>query len=93
MDAFRTIDSAALEVRLADFFATEAERLEIAAAYLFGSMARGTTKSPERRRRRRALRGRSAAGPAGLGVPLAGNLERLLGREVDVAIRSRLATG
>jgi predicted nucleotidyltransferase len=89
MDALRTVDPAALEVRLAAFFATEAERLGIAAAYLFGSMARGTAKSRSDVDVAVLYEGTPPPGLAGLGVPLAGDLERLLGREVDVVVLNR----
>ncbi|HZF11124.1 MAG TPA: nucleotidyltransferase domain-containing protein [Thermoanaerobaculia bacterium] len=89
MDALQTPDTGAIEADLADFFATEAERLGIAAAYLFGSMARGTTGSRSDVDVAVLYEGDPPSGFAGLGIPLAGDLERRLGREVDVVVLNR----
>src|SRR5947209_17114605 len=84
MDALRTSDTDTIEAALADFFSTEAERLGIAAAYLFGSVARGTAGSRSDVDVGVLYEGDPPSGFAGLGIPLAGDLERRLGRAVDV---------
>src|SRR6478672_11767035 len=82
------MDPAAIETRLRNFFA-QIGGPEIAAAYLFGSVARGTagpgsdvdlgllyTDDPPRTL-------------AGLGLDLEGDLERLLGLPVQVVVLNR----
>jgi len=82
------MDSAAIETRLRHFFA-QAKGPEIAAAYLFGSVARGTagpgsdvdlgllyTDDPPRTL-------------AGLSLDLENELERLLGLPVQVVVLNR----
>ena len=82
------MDPAAIETRLRQFFA-QAEGPEIAAAWLFGSVARGTagpesdvdvgilyTDEPPRTL-------------AGLGLDLEGDLERLLDLPVQVVVLNR----
>ena len=75
-----------IETRLAEFFAVEAERLAVAAAYLFGSVARGTAGRRSDVDVAVLYDGEPPPGFAGLGIPLGGELERLLGRTVDVVV-------
>jgi uncharacterized protein len=83
------LDPSAIEARLAEFFAAEAERQGIAAAYLFGSVARGTAGKRSDVDVAVLYEGEPPPGFAGLGIPLAGDLERRLGRPVDVVVLNR----
>jgi uncharacterized protein len=89
MKAPQAIDAPAIEERLGEFFAAEAERQGIATAYLFGSVARGTAKAGSDVDVAVLYAGEPPPGLAGFGVRLAGDLERLLGREVDVVVLNR----
>lgn len=79
----------AVEALLTTFFAREAEREGIAAAYVFGSVARGTAGPRSDVDVAVLYTGDPPAGFAGLGIPLAGDLERLLHRPVDVVVLNR----
>jgi predicted nucleotidyltransferase len=83
------LDTSTIEARLAEFFAAEAERQGIAAAYLFGSVARGTAGKRSDVDVAVLYEGDPPSGFAGLGIPLAGDLERLLGHEVEVIVLNR----
>jgi predicted nucleotidyltransferase len=89
METSRTTDAATLEERLRAFFAAEAERQGIAAAYLFGSVAKGTEKARSDVDVAVLYSGDPPPGLAGIGVRLAGDLELLLGRAVDVVVLDR----
>jgi predicted nucleotidyltransferase len=83
------MDSTAIESQLREFLSANAERKGIAAAYLYGSVARGTAK-PESDVDVGILY--SAEPPAtlqGLGVDLEGELEGLLRRPVQVVVLNR----
>lgn len=80
---------AAVEALLTEFFAREAEREGVAAAYLFGSVARGKAGPRSDVDVAVLYIGDPPAGFAGLGIPLAGDLERLLHRPVDVVVLNR----
>lgn len=83
------MDSTAIESQLREFLSANAERKGIAAAYLYGSVARGTAK-PESDVDVGILF--SAEPPAtlqGLGVDLEGELEGLLRRPVQVVVLNR----
>jgi predicted nucleotidyltransferase len=86
------LDTATLEARLAEHFQGEAGRQGIAAAYLFGSLARGTAKTRSDVDIAVLYEGDPPTGLAGLGVELAGDLERLLGHPVDVIVLNRAPT-
>lgn len=80
------MDSQAIEARLREFFAANAEREGIAAAYLFGSVARGTA-GPKSDVDVGILY--SADPPLtldGLGLELEGELEKLLRVPVQVVV-------
>jgi predicted nucleotidyltransferase len=89
MIALPAPNPADIEARLAEFFALEAERQGIAAAYLFGSVARGTAGRKSDVDVAVLYAGDPPTGFASLGIPLAGDLERLLHRPVDVVVLNR----
>lgn len=82
-------DPAVVAALLSEFFAREAEREGIAAVYLFGSVARGTAGPRSDIDVAVLYTGDPPAGFAGLGIPLAGDLERLLHRPVDLVVLDR----
>jgi uncharacterized protein len=81
--------AAGIEARLVEFFAAEGERRRVAAAYLFGSEARGTAARRSDVDVAVLYEGDPPPGLAGLGIELAGDLERLLRRPVDVVSLNR----
>jgi predicted nucleotidyltransferase len=81
------MDADAIEARLSEFFAARAEGQEIAAAYLFGSVARGNARSRSDVDVAVLYQGDPPSGLASLG--LSGDLERLLRRSVDVVVLNR----
>src|SRR5262245_20663084 len=89
MKTLETLNATATEERLQAFFAAEGERQGIAAAYLFGSLARGTANDRSDIDVAVLYEGDPPPGLAGLGVRLAGDLEILLGRSVDVVVLNR----
>lgn len=76
--------TAHLERQLAEFFRTADEA--IACAYLFGSVARGEAHEESDIDIAVLYRHRTPAGFAALGIPLAGELECLLGKRVDIVV-------
>jgi predicted nucleotidyltransferase len=83
------LDTPTIEARLAELFAQEAERQGIAAAYLFGSVARGTAGKRSDVDVAVLYEDEPPSGFASLGLPIRADLERLLGRTVDVVILNR----
>jgi predicted nucleotidyltransferase len=83
------MDPAAIERQLRDFFAARGEAEKIAAAYLFGSVARGTA-GPRSDVDVGVLYEEDPPHTlAGLGLDLEGDLERLLGLPVQVVVLNR----
>jgi predicted nucleotidyltransferase len=81
------MDDAALEQTLRTFFQTPAP--EIVAAYLFGSVARGTSGTTSDVDVAVLLTRPPAEGLAGLPLDLEGELERLLGVPAQVVVLNR----
>ncbi len=89
MASLPILDTTAIEARLTEHFRAVAERQGVAAAYLFGSVARGTAKPRSDVDVAVLYEGDPPADLAGSGVELAGDLERLLKRTVDVIVLNR----
>jgi uncharacterized protein len=81
------MDDAAIEHRLRAFFETQAP--EVAAAYLFGSVARGTSRSTSDVDVGVLLLRRPAATLGDLPLDLEADLERLLGVRTQVVVLNR----
>ncbi|HEX3557041.1 MAG TPA: nucleotidyltransferase domain-containing protein [Thermoanaerobaculia bacterium] len=82
------MDSAAIETRLHGFFA-QAEGPEIAAAWLFGSVARGTAGPDSDVDVGILYSDEPPRTLAGMGLDLEGDLERLLDLPVQVVVLNR----
>ncbi len=82
------MDPVAIETRLRDFFA-QAEGPEIAAAWLFGSVARGTPRPGSDVDVGILYTDEPPRTLAGLGLDLEGDLERLLDLPVQVVVLNR----
>jgi predicted nucleotidyltransferase len=83
------MDSTAIESRLRDFLTGKAEEEGIAAAYLFGSVARGTAR-PESDVDVGILYSEDPPQTLeGLGFRLEGDLEKLLGLPVQLVVLNR----
>src|SRR5881275_2357938 len=80
------MDLQAIETRLREFLTERAEREGIAAAYLFGSVAPGTAGPRSDVHVGILYREDPPLTLEGLGLRLEGNLERLLGRPVQVVV-------
>nr|AFK83598.1 nucleotidyltransferase [uncultured bacterium] len=81
------MDDAAIEQALRTFFGTQAPG--VAAAYLFGSVARGTSGPTSDVDVAVLLERPPSAGLAGLPLDLEGDLERLLGVPAQVVVLNR----
>ncbi|HXO22525.1 MAG TPA: nucleotidyltransferase domain-containing protein [Thermoanaerobaculia bacterium] len=82
------MDSKPIETRLLDVFAAYPAE-DIAAAYLFGSVARGTARRDSDVDVGILYSTDPPSGLAGLGLALEGELERALGRDVQVVVLNR----
>jgi predicted nucleotidyltransferase len=82
-------DSAAIEAQLRGFLAATAEREGIAAAYLYGSVARGTARPASDVDVGILYSEDPPMTLKGLGLDLEGELERLLALPVQVVVLNR----
>jgi predicted nucleotidyltransferase len=83
------MNAAAIEGQLREFLSLNAEREGIAAAYLFGSVARGTAGPRSDVDVGILYQEDPPLTLAGLGLRLEGDLESLLGKPVQVVILNR----
>lgn len=83
------MDPAVIESQLREFLAANAEREGIAAAYLFGSVARGTARPGSDVDVGILYSEEPPATLEGLGLALEGDLEDLLKRAVQVVVLNR----
>jgi uncharacterized protein len=83
------MDPVEIESQLREFLAANAEREGIAAAYLFGSVARGTARPGSDVDVGILYSGEPPATLKGLGLALEGDLEDLLKRAVQVVVLNR----
>ena len=83
------MDAEAIETRLHQFFASPSEGPEIAAAYLFGSVARGTPRPGSDVDVGILYSEEPPRTLAGLGLDLEGDLEKLLRLPVQVVVLNR----
>ncbi len=83
------MDPAEIESQLREFLAANAEREGIAAAYLFGSVARGTPRPGSDVDVGILYSEEPPATLKGLGLALEGDLEDLLQRAVQVVVLNR----
>lgn len=83
------MDAAAIEAKLRGFLSQNAEREGIAAAYLFGSVARGTAGPRSDVDVGILYQEDPPLTLEGLGLRLEGDLESLLGKPVQVVVLNR----
>jgi uncharacterized protein len=83
------MDAAGIEAKLQEFLSRNAERERIAAAYLFGSVARGTAGPRSDVDVGVLYQEDPPLTLEGLGLRLEGDLESLLGKPVQVVVLNR----